>query len=137
MESVHEQHHSQQCIYWIFDIISIKKNSSKLEALILIHSYAPKTKKPTKTHSKYPGQYAPPPPYHLITRLGPGFFHPTLNKPQYSDYDFNGDNSHHPTPPISRNNKNQIHSIQTPKCSTPLYVSCYPISILLPWYNLA
>lgn len=50
-----------------------KKITSKLEALILIHSYAPKTKKLTKTHSKYPGQYAPPPPYQHPTKFEPPF----------------------------------------------------------------
>lgn len=91
------------------------------------------TKKPTKTDSKYPGPYAPPPPHQHPTKveppskydfdhydnienedvdndekqpippgLGPGFFNPTLNKPQYSDYDFNGDNFHHPSPPINQ-----------------------------------
>lgn len=29
--------------------------------------------------------------------LGPGFFNPTLPKPQYTDYDFNGDNFHRPS----------------------------------------
>lgn len=29
--------------------------------------------------------------------LGPGFFNPSLPKPQYNDYDFNGDNFHRPS----------------------------------------
>lgn len=29
--------------------------------------------------------------------LGPGFFNPTLPKPQYTDYDFSGDNFHRPS----------------------------------------
>lgn len=29
--------------------------------------------------------------------LGPGFFNPSLPKPQYTDYDFNGDNFHRPS----------------------------------------
>lgn len=31
--------------------------------------------------------------------LGPGFFNPSLPKPQYTDYDFNGDNFHRPSSP--------------------------------------
>lgn len=92
------------------------------------------TKKPTKTDSKYPGPYAPQPPtkveppskydfdnYDNIENedvdndekqpippgLGPGFFNPTLTKPQYSDYDFNGDNFHHPSPPINQHKQQQ------------------------------
>lgn len=84
------------------------------------------TKKPTKTDTKFPGPYAPQPPtkvdppskydfdnYDNIENedvdndekqpiapgLGPGFFNPTLTKPQYSDYDFNGDNFQHASPP--------------------------------------
>lgn len=48
--------------------------------------------------------------------LGPGFFNPTLTKPQYSDYDFNGDNFHHPSPPINHHqqHKQQPHHQQKP-----------------------
>lgn len=95
------------------------------------------TKKPTKTDSKYPGPYAPQPPtkvdppskydfdnYDNIENedvdndekqpispgLGPGFFNPTLTKPQYSDYDFNGDNFHHPSPPNQHNKQQKPNS---------------------------
>lgn len=98
------------------------------------------TKKPTKTDTKYPGPYAPQPPtkveppskydfdnydnienedvdnddkHPIPPGLGPGFFNPTLNKPQYSDYDFNGDNFQHPSPP------NQQHKQQKPNAFNP------------------
>lgn len=86
------------------------------------------TKKPSKTDSKYQGPFAPPtttkvePPSKydfdnyddvndsddgddgdgnkrpISPGIGPGFFNPTLNKPQYSDYEFSGDNYHRPSP---------------------------------------
>lgn len=76
------------------------------------------SKKPSKTDTKYQGPFAPPkiePPskydfdnYDDVDDeddnkrptspgLGPGFFNPTLTKPQYSDYDFGGDNFHRPS----------------------------------------
>lgn len=82
------------------------------------------TKKPSKTESKYPGPFAsqtppkvePPSKYDfdnyddtndddddddnkrpIPPGLGPGFFNPNLNKPQYPDYEFSGDNFHRPS----------------------------------------
>lgn len=76
------------------------------------------TKKPSKTDPKYPGPFIPQTPMKveppsaydfdnygdvddeddrkkpIPSGLGSGFYSPTLNKHQYSDYDFNGDNFH-------------------------------------------
>lgn len=85
------------------------------------------TKKPSKTDSKYPGPFIPPPPQQTPTKydfdnyddiedeqdehkkpspvnggVGPGFFNPSLTKHQYSDYDqtiFNNPDYQRPVSP--------------------------------------
>lgn len=75
------------------------------------------SKKPSKTESKYPGPFIPPPKTEappkydydnydgvdeeedddkkpIAPGLGPGFFNPSLTKHPYPEYDFNSDNYH-------------------------------------------
>lgn len=51
--------------------------------------------------------------------LGPGFFNPTLPKPQYNDYDFNGDNFHRPSSSASAPHQ---HKPQKPNPYNPYII---------------
>lgn len=90
------------------------------------------TKKPSKTDSKYPGPYIEPTPSKVEPTptydfdnydddeseddhkkpmqpgLTPGFYNPSLNKHQYSDYDYNGNNFHR-LPPQKPQKPNQFN----------------------------
>lgn len=52
--------------------------------------------------------------------LGPGFFNPTLPKPQYTDYDFNGDNFHRPS--SSPHEHQHQHKPQKPNPYNPYII---------------